>query len=251
MIYTAHRGFRIDVAENTYHAFDLSVAMQMDFIELDVQLSKDQKVYIIHDDKVDRTMKSYGEVSQFMASELDSIKSKIGSFSPPSLEATIKKYLLDPSVKTKLMIELKGEKVTEPTCEIIKRLGVEDKVCFSGNKLSRLKKANTLCPTAPICLNITNCPDFDIDQLFETENREHLPLPFEMISLASSLIFDEEYADQCHLLGIQAFTWNFINQTPETSIEQMKKLLSFKIDGILFDDPKTVDSIRTFIKNNN
>ena len=45
MLYISHRGFRVGVIENTFQAFQYSIDLKMDYIELDVQLSSDGHLF--------------------------------------------------------------------------------------------------------------------------------------------------------------------------------------------------------------
>ncbi|MDE1455058.1 glycerophosphodiester phosphodiesterase family protein, partial [Bacillus paralicheniformis] len=56
----AHRGASAYAPENTFAAFEKAVELGADFIELDVQLTKDGRLAVIHDDKVDRTTNGTG-----------------------------------------------------------------------------------------------------------------------------------------------------------------------------------------------
>ena len=58
----AHRGASGHAPENTLAAFKLAMEQQADGIELDVMLSKDGRVVVIHDDTVDRTTNGSGRV---------------------------------------------------------------------------------------------------------------------------------------------------------------------------------------------
>ena len=58
----AHRGFSGRYPENTMLAFEKAVELGVDGIELDVHLSKDGELVIIHDEKVDRTCNGTGKV---------------------------------------------------------------------------------------------------------------------------------------------------------------------------------------------
>ncbi|MHA1699435.1 MAG: hypothetical protein ACTSWN_11385 [Promethearchaeota archaeon] len=142
------------------------------------------------------------------------------------------------------MVELKGEDAAFYACNLIKKFNVEDKIVISGRDLDRLRLAKRLCPSIPICLNITHCPGFDIDMLMECDRKEDLPFPIAMISLKSYLILDDEFIKKCHSLDILALAWNFINYRPEEAVHKMNELIDFGIDGILFDDVSTVSPIR-------
>ena len=52
----AHRGFSGQYPENTMEAFLQVLKTPAEGIELDVQLSKDGEVVVIHDETVDRTI---------------------------------------------------------------------------------------------------------------------------------------------------------------------------------------------------
>ena len=59
----AHRGASSYAPENTLAAFDLALAMGARHLELDVHLSSDGHVVVIHDDTVDRTTNGSGTVT--------------------------------------------------------------------------------------------------------------------------------------------------------------------------------------------
>ena len=58
----AHRGYRAKYPENTLLAFRKAIETGCYGIELDVQLSKDGEIVIIHDEDVDRTTNGSGAV---------------------------------------------------------------------------------------------------------------------------------------------------------------------------------------------
>ena len=66
----AHRGASGYAPENTLAAFGASKKLGADFIELDVTLSLDDEVIVIHDDTVDRTTNGTGRVDQLTLADL-------------------------------------------------------------------------------------------------------------------------------------------------------------------------------------
>ena len=66
----AHRGASAYAPENTLSAFRRAVELGADFMELDVRLSADGELVVIHDDTVDRTTNGTGLVSDFSIEEL-------------------------------------------------------------------------------------------------------------------------------------------------------------------------------------
>ncbi|MDP0506153.1 MAG: glycerophosphodiester phosphodiesterase [Fusobacterium sp. JB019] len=66
----AHRGFKGYYPENTLLAFKKAIDIGADGIELDVQLTKDKEVVIIHDETIDRTTDGNGFVDNFNYKDL-------------------------------------------------------------------------------------------------------------------------------------------------------------------------------------
>ena len=58
----AHRGASGYAPENTLSAIKKAIEMKADGIEIDIQLTKDGKIVVIHDWKVDRTTTGRGFV---------------------------------------------------------------------------------------------------------------------------------------------------------------------------------------------
>ena len=70
----AHRGCSYGWPENTIPAFKAACKLPITGIELDIQLTKDQKLVVIHDETVDRTTDGTGHVSDFTLAELKELK---------------------------------------------------------------------------------------------------------------------------------------------------------------------------------
>jgi glycerophosphoryl diester phosphodiesterase len=66
----AHRGSKCNRPENTLAAFEEALRVGTDGIELDVHLSKDEELMVIHDEIVDRTTTGNGLVRNFTRREL-------------------------------------------------------------------------------------------------------------------------------------------------------------------------------------
>ncbi len=61
----AHRGLSSKAPENTFAAFDLARKVEgVKWLELDVAITMDEVLIIFHDDDLDRTTNTYGEVSE-------------------------------------------------------------------------------------------------------------------------------------------------------------------------------------------
>lgn len=78
----AHRGSRINRPENTLAAFEEAVRVGADGIELDVHLSKDGQVVVIHDETLDRTTDGAGFVHEWTLADLQQLDA--GSWFDPA-----------------------------------------------------------------------------------------------------------------------------------------------------------------------
>ncbi len=145
----AHRGFSGEYPENTMLAFEKALEAGADGIEMDIHLSKDGEVMIIHDEALMRTAGLPGVVSDYTRSELERIsagktqKDSFGFTPIPSLE----EYLSFMSQhKDKFTnIELKTAPqyypgIEEKALALVKRFGLEENIIWSSfNWLSVVK----------------------------------------------------------------------------------------------------------------
>ncbi|MCM3627159.1 glycerophosphodiester phosphodiesterase [Paenibacillus glycanilyticus] len=148
----AHRGWSGRAPENTIAAIKLAInEPDVEWVELDVQLSKDKVPVVIHDYKLKRTTNGRGEVKNFTAAELWALDA--GSwFSPlyrgegvPSLS-----QVLDISRgRIRLNIELKTDGIRYPKLEdhvvqLVKDYGMEDSVVLTSFHAGTLHNAHKL-----------------------------------------------------------------------------------------------------------
>ena len=66
----AHRGASGYAPENTLAAFQKAVDLGADGVELDIQLTKDDPIVVIHDEMIDRTSDGKGWVKDYTLEEL-------------------------------------------------------------------------------------------------------------------------------------------------------------------------------------
>ena len=66
----AHRGASGTMPENTLESFKKAAELGADGVELDIQLTKDDEIVVIHDEKIDRTSDGKGWVKDYTLEEL-------------------------------------------------------------------------------------------------------------------------------------------------------------------------------------
>lgn len=69
----AHRGASGYAPENTLAAYRLSLLMNADYLELDLQLTKDGEIVVMHDRTVNRTTNGKGEIRRMTLTEIKAL----------------------------------------------------------------------------------------------------------------------------------------------------------------------------------
>ena len=148
----AHRGASGYAPENTLEAFGKAIELKADGIELDVQMTKDGQLVIIHDETVNRVSNAKGWVKDYTWEELKKLNvnkkfPEYGTVRIPTLEEV---YCLMKDTELLINVEIKSgivfyENIEEKVLELTKKMGLEDRVLYSSfNHYSvlKLKKLN-------------------------------------------------------------------------------------------------------------
>jgi len=110
----AHRGASFYEPENTLRSIKRAIQMNADFIEVDVRLSKDDELVIMHDADVSRTTNFTGLVKDLNLQELKKLDAGMGE-KIPTLEEVINLV----KNKTGLVVEIKEPGTEEMVIEKI------------------------------------------------------------------------------------------------------------------------------------
>ena len=158
----AHRGASAHAPENTLPAFHLALEQSADGIELDVMLSKDQKLIVIHDATLERTTNGTGKVPNFTADELRKLDAGVWfgqAFQNTQLPLLDEVYE-QLGGKFLINVELKNyhsprDPLPEIALALTKKYRLLDSVIFSSfnaRNLTRLKKLEPQAKTGLLCL---------------------------------------------------------------------------------------------------
>ncbi|MED1170910.1 glycerophosphodiester phosphodiesterase [Bacillus inaquosorum] len=150
----AHRGASGQFPENTMLAFEKGIEAGADGIELDVQLTKDGRIVVIHDERLDRTTSLKGFVKD---TAYDVIKTANAAANHNQTDSDIKVPLLEDVLSWAekknflINIELKNsviryEGMEEKVLETVKRFDIEERIILSTFNHESLALCARLAP---------------------------------------------------------------------------------------------------------
>jgi len=153
----AHRGGMALYPENTLEAFHFSVDKHnVEMLELDLQITKDDKVIVLHDDSIDRTTNgkgnvidlSYEEISEFDAGYNFMDKKGKFSFRDQGVIIPLFEEVLKQLPNTYLNIELKGNnpQLVEKVQLLITNYNAESKIIIGSANYFQNKRVHKHLP---------------------------------------------------------------------------------------------------------
>lgn len=165
----AHRGCSQMYPENTLLAFEKAAAIKgLEGIELDIQMTKDGELVVIHDERVDRTTEGIGFVRDFTLAQIKRLHI-YADVNPdqeiPTMRETLD--LLEPAMRRglRINIELKNsvypyEGMEAKIVELIGKYGLQKNIVYSSFSALSLEKLHEIEPEAEIGIlngKVSNC----------------------------------------------------------------------------------------------
>lgn len=151
----AHRGASGYAPENTLEAFTLAVEQKADGVELDVQLTKDGQLVVIHDETVNRVSNQQGYIKDFTWKELQkcNVNRTILGYKEVSIPTLKEVYQLLEKTDLTINVELKTSIIWYPQIEekvllLTKEMGMLQQVVFSSFNHYSIKKIKAMEPNA-------------------------------------------------------------------------------------------------------
>lgn len=152
-----HRGASGHAPENTLEAFRLAMDMGADGFELDVHLSKDGQLVVIHDETVDRTTNGTGLVRDLTLEQLKELDASNGmaAYRGAKIPTLGEVFDLVRGTHHIVNVEIKTDEWFYPQIEekclaLAAEKGVEDRVIYSSFNHYTLMKMRHLAPDAKL-----------------------------------------------------------------------------------------------------
>lgn len=227
----AHRGVSGHAPENTLPAFDLAARMGCDGVELDVQMTRDGELVVVHDESIDRVSDGQGFVRDLTWKELRKYNFNrsfpaYGRLKVPALEEV---YALLKGTGLTINLELKNsvyfyEGMEEKILKLAHRMGMEERILYSSFNHYSMKRIKELNPAVNIAFLYA---DGFLDMAgYAKKNRS-----FAIHPAFRNLAYPGLLAD-CHKEGIRVHVW-----TPNEK-EELMAAAAFKVDAVITNYPE-------------
>ncbi len=244
---TAHRGASVKYPENTMRAFRGAKEMGADFIELDVQQTKDKKLIVLHDTNLKRTTgvnKNTWDVTYEEIEKLDAgsfLDKKFKGEKIPLLEEVIK-YAKNNNIKLNIELKPTGKETDfeSSVVELIKKYDFLDSSVVTSQVYEVLENVKK-CDKNVKTVYVMSLAYGDILKLDAADN----------FSIEASSI-NKLLVKKLHNAGKEIYAW-----TVNTK-ESISKMIELNVDNIITDDiilardtiytSKTSDVIQEYIK---
>ncbi|MFD6422765.1 glycerophosphodiester phosphodiesterase [Streptomyces sp. NPDC060198] len=211
-----HRGLMGVEPENTLRSFVRAQRAGMDAIELDLHLSKDGALVVMHDAEVDRTTDGTGRIADKTLAELRELDAGQGERVPLFEE------VLD-AVDSPIQAEIKDAAAARALADVITRRGLTGRVEVSSFHDEAVAETGRLLPGLPTVL-IASRWGPDVVERARAAGAATLALNIRRLTL--------ETVEQARGAGLRVIAW--VVNTPE----QLALVRAFGLDGATTDRPE-------------
>lgn len=225
----AHRGASFDAPENTLASVNLAWERNADAVEVDVYLSKDNKIMVIHDNDTKRTAGEKLIVKESLASDLR--KLDVGSYKSPDYKGEKIPFLSEvietvPGGK-KLFVEIKcGTEILPFLKEVFIRSGKIEQLVVISFDFDVVAGSKEVMPEVPAYLLHYNLLGNYSTKWIDKANQANLDgLNFRYKGIS------EEFIKNVHDAGMKIYTWT-VDDPEEAAV-----LIRSGIDGITTNRP--------------
>lgn len=254
----AHRGGGVHAPEATLPAFAAASAAGADALEMDVRLTADGVLVVMHDPEVDRTTEGSGAVSGLTFAELRLLnagwrfRDPAGGF--PFREAPVRAptfaEVLEAHPDLPFVVEMKTPDTAEPLCEALRAAGREGRTLVGAFEQAGLDRFRRLCPETATSAGFREAAAFillsrlGLEGLYRTgaggaaDLAQKGPDALLVSETTGPLtVVTRAFLRAARRLNLPVVVWT-VNDP-----DDMRRLLDLGVDGILTDAPGTLDRV--------
>ncbi len=226
----SHRANAMGAPENSLPALENSIELGIDFVEIDVQLTSDGTVVVLHDEDLMRVTGNPRQIADITADELRDLRLITDGEHPDSLlhVPTLDEFLERAKGRIGVMIELKyygfAPELAEKTIDLIREYEMEDQVLVKSLNFRAVEQIRNLAPD--IGLGYVSA--------VAAGDLSRLPIHFLSVNQANAT---SELISRAQREGMGMFVWTVNNR------EDMIDIVLKGVNGIITDHPELVIAI--------
>jgi glycerophosphoryl diester phosphodiesterase len=215
----AHRGFSSRHLENTLAAVRAALELGVDFVEIDVQETRDGELIVFHDYRLNRICGGHGRVRHKTLTEIQRLNPRV---------PTLREVLGACQGKARVLVEIKRADPRK-VAAIIAELRMEREVVVFSLSVARMKQFAAAAPGVPRFGLIARNLSWAMARLKTV-------VAVEGIGISRRLVTSPRVVRRIQQRGWKVFVWT-VNREVE-----MKKLASWGVDGLITNYPDRAKS---------
>ena len=229
-VVVSHRGNHVEAPENSLDAIREAIRVGANYAEIDLRLSKDGTVIIMHDGTVDRITNGKGKVADFSLAEFTALTLKdrrtgVAPLHPPTFEEVLKVA----RGKINLYLDIK-EVGPNDVLPLLRKHRMERNVVAYLYGPDEIEDWRAKAPKIPV---IADYDDVKTPEDLERQFRAH---PFEIMD-GPAPGYTPAIVKKAHELGMKV--WPDIQNPGETG-SQWEPFIAMGVDGLQSDHPEAL-----------
>jgi glycerophosphoryl diester phosphodiesterase len=225
----AHRGASAYEPENTLRAFRRAIELGADMSELDLHLSKDGALIVMHNATVDQTTNGHGAIKDLTLAELKRLDAGQGERIP-----TLQDVIDLVRGRHGLYIELKAEGTPRPTIELLRanQFTTRAQVIVGSFKADLVREAKELAPELTTSLLVGPVyPAHELISMAHDAKADYIHLCWENRAPQPHQLLTPDLLHALHEAGLGIVLWH------EERDEELRVLRTLNVDAICTNTP--------------
>ena len=219
----AHRGASGYEPENTLRSVKKALELGADMVEVDVHVSRDGCMVVIHDARLERTTNGKGYVKDMTLKELKKLDAGLGE-RIPTLEEVIQLV----RGKAQLVVEMKVPG-TEERVQEIEENGLENEALITSFYHPVIRRVKELNPNVQAGVIIASRPVKPVQPAIDANANALFP---------KYTFVDQQMVLVAHKNNLAVYPWTM------DTLSEIKPLIEMGVDGIVTNKPDILKSPR-------
>jgi glycerophosphoryl diester phosphodiesterase len=261
----AHQGGEDEFPSNTMYAFRHAVKAGADMLELDIGVTKDNKVVVMHDTTLDRTTNGHGTIASHTLSQIRKLdagywfaggkapydhKAKRHPYRGRGLKVPTLQEVIKAFPKTPINVEIKGRTKAEKPAEYIQNAEVLAKLLKTSKRRDiivvsfqqpAVNRFHQLAPAIPLAPGIDGAAGWILNNQPPGDGVVAFQLP--ITYTVSGQVFNVTTPENVARAHAQGFAWHTWLSDDGESRQTWTNLIDWCVDGVMTAKPVAFEKL--------